>query len=311
MLARAIYRIKQGLAASGLLRRVASAVWPAGRQATIREGPLVGVVLYVPPFCGGTHYSSGAYEQVEAQILLELVLRSGSDWFADVGAHVGYYSLLVDRARQGECTVHAFEPAAAGFSCLARNLAHNCAGRFRIYNEAVAQASGRQLFCGASGAVSSGLQAFRPGTWGKGGGHRQLVRTVSLDEALGTQASPRRGVVKVDVEGAEVAVLSGASTLMREQRPSWLIECHSPDTEHEAVKVMHENHYVCYWVGRMSPGVVFPHLLAVPEDAKDLLGLAEELAASGAVRRVGSGCAGSARPASRPGPSERTHASST
>ena len=56
---------------------------------------------------------------------------------------------------------------------------------------------------------------------------------------------------------------------MREQRPSWLIECHSPDTEHEAVKVMHENHYVCYWVGRMSPGVVFPHLLAVPEDAKD------------------------------------------
>lgn len=51
---------------------------------------------------------------------------------------------------------------------------------------------------------------------------------VTLDDEV-----PDAGLLKIDVEGAEVWVLSGARRLLAECRPHVIVETHSPELEHE------------------------------------------------------------------------------
>lgn len=264
-------RTKRLIANSVGVRRIASKLWPYGRVVRVQRGPLRNILLRVPAFAGGAHYASADYEQHEVQLVLRLAVSAGVQWFCDVGAHVGYYSLLIDRAMNGKCCIHAFEPTNAAFTCLASNLAYNCKGRFRIYREAVADESGIQQFVGQGGDVASGLKKHRPRTWSNLTGDKQDVQVVTLDEALPVSRSVGHGLVKVDVEGAELAVLDGAYRLLTEMRPTWIIECHGARAKDQVWDRMIKANYRCYLLSPDAGHVAFPHVIAIPHEMTDKL----------------------------------------
>jgi FkbM family methyltransferase len=160
---------------------------------------------------------NGTFEVGETAALSRLLAKA--DLFVDVGANLGYYTLLA--AKMG-VPVIAVEPQPLNLRTLHHNLSVNgWSDRVEVHPLALSFEAGCMSLFGASGPSASLL----PG-WAKySARHSQIVDVSTLDAVLAGTAAGKRLVIKIDVEGAEHMVLGGASaTLARSPRPSWLIE---------------------------------------------------------------------------------------
>jgi FkbM family methyltransferase len=154
----------------------------------------------------------GVYE-TELVTLMTRFLGAGMV-FADVGAHVGYFTAVAACLVGETGKVHAFEPDPANYRRLADNTAKLT--NVRCYSLAVSDAVGSSRFFRSPLAQESG--------WGSlltDGERREAIRTetTSLDAWAVDQAVTRMEFVKIDVEGAEVRVLRGASSVLTRMRP--------------------------------------------------------------------------------------------
>ena len=172
----------------------------------------------------GRHlYKYRRYEpELSATLAQHLDLRS-ADLMVDIGANIGWYSLLVSRLSQGRCQVFAFEPDPDNFARLQRNLKLNAIKQVNAFNLAVGEhAATLQLHrYGKSNAGRHSLVALHEG-------ETIPVQVVSLDEYWSTQALPEGPIrlLKMDIEGYEVFALRGARRLLA--RCEWLLLEHSP-----------------------------------------------------------------------------------
>jgi FkbM family methyltransferase len=182
-----------------------------------------GMRLYVrnEDAVGAEMSRQGAYEpHVTREILRRL--QPGSV-FVDVGASVGYFTILAARAVGPEGRVIACEPGPQNQSVLLLNTVVNGLDNVRILPYAVSDAAAVLLYHhlgGGNGAIS----AF-DGT-PESVGTRELVQARRLDDIL--EGEPRVDVVKIDVEGAEGRVLAGATQTLRRHAPTLLFEFSPP-----------------------------------------------------------------------------------
>lgn len=140
--------------------------------------------------------------------------------FYDIGAHVGFYSLMAaPRVKQ----VFAFEPDPDNYSVIQEVIARNELSNIAAYPAAISDSNGQLTFERSNGLRMSGHIAG-VGCDGADSGERLAVPAFTLDEFC--RAHPLPTFIKIDVEGAEAAVLRGAARLLREQRPTLLIEVH-------------------------------------------------------------------------------------
>lgn len=160
---------------------------------------------------------SGQFEPEETAHLGSMLAEA--DWFVDIGANLGYYTCLaLSRGR----SVIAFEPQKQNLQCLFQNLiANGWQEGVEVYPVALSAKPGLLNLYGASGPSASLVQNWA----GYSARHHQLVPVSTLDNVLGTRLLDQRLLIKIDVEGAEYQVLSGAhATLARSVKPMWLLE---------------------------------------------------------------------------------------
>lgn len=144
-------------------------------------------------------------------------LRPG-DRFVDVGANVGLYTLVA--AGVEGVGVVAFEPDPATRARAAANVARNrLAERVELRAEAVGAAPGHSLLTTGHGPMNRLVAGPTPATTAT-----TDVTVTTLDAALDGGAA----LVKVDVEGAEAAVLDGAARLLAGHRPALVLEANDP-----------------------------------------------------------------------------------
>ena len=119
----------------------------------------------------------------------------------DGGAHLGFYSLLAERALAGSGTVLAFEPDPYNFAALQRNVA---ATSITAVPKALSADTGRSLFqpslstTGSSLLPRSDIEMATPID----------VETTTIDTELDGLPLDVL-IVKLDVEGSELAALAG------------------------------------------------------------------------------------------------------
>jgi FkbM family methyltransferase len=150
---------------------------------------------------------NGVYEETEAR-LVERSIRPG-DVVVDVGAHIGYYTLLAARAAGPEGQVLAFEPERENYALLTANVAANGYANVSALNKAVMAESGTQpLFVSSENAGDHHLYA--------GGDDRPSydVEAVSLDDFF-AERPKAVDVIKMDVQGSEPFVLQGMRELLQ------------------------------------------------------------------------------------------------
>jgi FkbM family methyltransferase len=128
--------------------------------------------------------------------------------FVDVGAHIGYYTLLGAHRVGPRGRVYAFEPAPENFRVLKRNISQNGLSNVVAEAFAVAGRSGRaQLTISDSDSASHSLAGSLAS------GQKVEVETTSLDEYFADNDT-RIDVVKLDAEGAEPEILEGMQQLL-------------------------------------------------------------------------------------------------
>lgn len=148
--------------------------------------------------------------------VVTLIHRVGGPGMAvlDVGAHLGYFTLLCARLGGSGSTVWAFEPSPVLNPILHRNIAENrTPADVRVVPAAVGDRVGTvTLFAGAGDSMLSSLY---PSAAGEGPVVRaDAVPCTTLDAWAEREAWPRIDLVKIDVEGHEVAVLAGMRKLV-------------------------------------------------------------------------------------------------
>ncbi len=224
-------------AASRLLVRVLRALPPRAR-VRLRERLVVQVPLDYPRADLRLQVDSPAVlgraracaKEPATVAWLERELRPG-DVVYDVGANVGAYSLIA-AACAPDVRVVAFEPGYADFANLCANVHHNAlADRITPLPLALAEHSGLLAFAFsdlAAGAAEHSAAEHRVaehsaaehsaaenGAVAGAARARQSVPALRLDDAVAMFALPPPELVKIDVDGAELAVLRGATALLR------------------------------------------------------------------------------------------------
>ncbi len=165
-------------------------------------------------------YFYGHYHERYEARLIERVLTAG-EVFWDVGANIGYFSLIAAQKLGNTGQVAAFEPGSEAFARLVENLALNSFTSVHPFQVAVADQEGEAVLHLSKEVSDSGASLYRP----RGEASRQEVcRVVSLDAFSRDQLWARPTLVKIDVEGAELAVLQGARQVLEHCRPLLLVE---------------------------------------------------------------------------------------
>lgn len=188
-----------------------------GVEYRLRSGTYtIGVGGAVAEFRIPTRNEFSDFDELRERQVLDSLLSDlrPEDVFYDVGANVGLYACLA--ADIVDTTVVAFEPHPANAGRLAQNAAHNDAN-VSIYRCALTDESGTAELELALDHVGSAGHSL-VGTPGKSGYGRVEVATRRGDEFVASEGLPKPTVLKVDVEGAEHAVLAGLEGTL--SRPS-------------------------------------------------------------------------------------------
>lgn len=156
----------------------------------------------------------GTYEPTQTRLFQEHVTADSVVF--DIGAHVGYYTLLAAKlASAGQ--VVAFEPEPRNFAFLRAIIGANTCPNVAIHELAVAAETGICSFSYGSGTGTGHLT--ENGTF--------LVQTIAIDEFVANQHK-RPTHLKIDVEGAELDVLHGARETLQSARPTIFLSTHGP-----------------------------------------------------------------------------------
>ena len=165
----------------------------------------------------------GCYEK-ELGDLIKKVLKPG-DVFLDIGANIGYFSLLA-ATNQTSSTVVAFEPVKDIFEDLKENVRINEIKNLVAVNAALGEKNEeKEIFISAKDNL--GMSSFKqPGNFS---GRKEKVKVLCVDDWFKSFALPKIDMVKIDTEGSELSVLKGMKQVLEQYRPLIILEV-NPET---------------------------------------------------------------------------------
>jgi FkbM family methyltransferase len=218
----------------------------------MRDGPLAGMVLEVDPRMQ-IDAVVGRYETA-AQRIVEAALDPGHVAF-DIGAHLGYFTLLMASRVGEQGRVVAFEPDPTVMRGLHANVKRNGAksmAEIILVPAAVNGSSGRAAFV-------EGRETSRGRLTLEGGDFE--VEVMTLDDVADRFGYPQ--LVKIDVEGRELGVLSGARRIAEAAATVFIIEAHTRALEAKCREFLGAHGYVSEVLA--EPGRAETYVVARPD----------------------------------------------
>jgi len=217
----------------------------------VRRGPAAGIWLKLNPRTGGDTLEGAG--EIEVQHALQKHVVPGM-MFYDVGANIGFFSMLAARLVGPDGGVTAFEADPEIVARLHEHAARNQFSWVRVEGKAVWSEPRTVLFARADPGVSPdrGLGHIVDAA----GKDTIEIDAVSLDDY--TRTSPMPDFIKCDVEGAEVEVFRGAQRVLAEKRPVILCEMHGEEYRRILLDEFSRVGYVCKNCGDR-------HILALPQ----------------------------------------------
>lgn len=202
-------------------------------------------------------YWLGTYEP-DLQASIRELVKPGMCAY-DVGANIGYITLMLARAVESRGRVFAFEALPDNVQRLRQNLALNLEGGWAaVIHAAVMDRLGPVRFLVGSSGLVGKVEGSAGRLWEYEGSI--AVDGISLDAFVYEQGNPPPQVVKMDIEGGEVLALPGMRRVLRQAQPLMLMELHGPESARAAWDELTSAGYRLF---RMQAG--WPEIAALEE----------------------------------------------
>jgi FkbM family methyltransferase len=170
-------------------------------------------------------YALGTTEPGVQETLTRL-LASGRTFY-DVGANVGFFSLIAARRVGPSGRVYAFEPLPDNAEALIHNVELNALENVEVIQAAVSAHPGQALLAVTEESVQAHLAEIETQV--------PTMQTIEVEvtsiDAEVAAGKPPPDVVKIDYEGAELAVIEGMRATLAEHRPALVCELHGTHAE--------------------------------------------------------------------------------
>jgi FkbM family methyltransferase len=233
----------------GRILRLPLRALPQKLRVPILQGPLRGKRWIVGAATHGCWL--GSYEYAN-QRLFSKAIKPGSVVY-DVGANVGFYSLLAATLVGPQGHVVAFEPVPRNIGYLRKHLKLNGVTNVTIVEAAAGVDEGSAWFDEGPDSSMGHLSAT--------GGLR--VHTVCIDAMVAAGKIPPPEYLKIDVEGAEGLVLTGAKSTLVERLPTLFLSTHGPQIHRECLEFLRSLRYEVEPIG-LTGSEGFAELIARP-----------------------------------------------
>lgn len=235
----------------GRVLRAPLTLVPSQSILPVVVGPLRGARWMVA--AGNRSCWLGVYEWEKQNTFARLV--SVGDVVFDVGANAGFYTVLASRLASRKGRVISFEPDPTNLTALRRHVEINGLQNVTIVPAAVSDSSGHGKF----------RRDKHQGRLDPKGDIE--VQIVHLDALWMGSTVPRPALIKVDVEGEELAVIRGARRVLAECRPVVLVAAHSAKLRDECRQELQTSGYE---VQSLDDRSELCELIALPAEAPAL-----------------------------------------
>lgn len=215
---------------------------PKGIPYPVFMGPLKGEKFVLGSMGGEGGGATTYFNMMEPEQTKKIaeVLQRGA-CFIDIGANVGYYTILASRIVGTQGSVIAFEPVLRNLAYLHQHIVINRVQNVRVLTMACSDnfSLGRFLMpkTYAEGYLGEGESSVDISS-----SSTTLVPTITLDTIVEElKLSPN--VIKIDVEGAELKVLRGAEKTLSQWGPTIFLSVHSPELQQSCLEYLRRMNY--------------------------------------------------------------------
>ena len=219
----------------------------------IQQSPAQGLWIRVNPRTG-KNFQQGIVEPAVQQAMKQH-LRDGMNFY-DVGANIGFFSLMAARMVGPSGIVVSFEADPEIASRLRENLMYNKFIGVSVEEKAVWSEPTTVSFARVDSNISPDRGLGHVSNISPSASNTISVEAISLDQFVLSHPAP--DFLKCDVEGAEVAVYQGAERLLREKHPILLVEMHCSENHRVLTQKFSQLGYACSNLDEN-------HLLALPQ----------------------------------------------
>lgn len=224
-----------------LVRTFLSLYFAGNKSIPIMAGPLKGRHLPKAEALSNLSMLFGRYEPQVVSVLLSM-----SDPIKvayDIGAHVGFITLVLAQSVGLDGKVFAFEPAPENIAVMQQLIIQNSLQhKVSLIPIALADANGEQSLINWKSSSMYFLESALNGQ--KACGCSSInITTCSLDSFVFEQSNPSPDLIKIDVEGAEALVIQGGLRTLDVYSPKLIIEIHGPKNAQKIWELLRSFHY--------------------------------------------------------------------
>jgi FkbM family methyltransferase len=200
---------------------VVSRIWIPG-------GSTVGLELDVQDYLSRVWYYLGytGYETGTTKVMCKL-LETKTCIF-DIGANIGYYSVLAAAKLEGRGELHCFEPREDLFHRLSRNIRLNNFTCAYLNQLAVSDRDGQAYLLIPTDPSAQSNASLIEGFMGMEQQKGRLVDVARIDSYCSNRNIKSIDLLKIDVEGAELQVLQGVGSILDSTLPDIILEVLDP-----------------------------------------------------------------------------------
>jgi FkbM family methyltransferase len=220
----------------GRILRLPLRVVPKAVIVSIPSGPARGIKWRTG--AGVEDFWLGTYESEKAELFARHA-KPGRTVY-DVGANVGFYTLIASRVLGPTGRVVAFEPSPRNLGFLRRHLGLNHNTNVEVLDFAISDSEGLTRFFVGNDPRVSKITAAGDIT----------VRTTTLDRLMGELPLP--DLIEMDIEGAEYSALCGAEQLLRKSSPVIFLSTHGRDVHRACCQLLRTLGYKLHAIGPKS-----------------------------------------------------------
>lgn len=154
----------------------------------------------------------------------------------DIGAHIGMFSLMAVKAKDGASTVYAFEPEKSSFKILTYNVKRNNAqDKIRCINKGVGKPGRTKLYTHPtnSGMATSFFDPIIPSSGPRAGvgfssDQYQVVNFISIKDVFTEYNIEQCELLKMDCEGSELDIINDIDDNIANRISQISVEIHDP-----------------------------------------------------------------------------------